>query len=62
MLTDARVSMIQQLKGTTQMSIQFIKDFDREWDAAVKRVRNSGVDLGRIKLVEKHTEYKNVRT
>lgn len=62
MLTDAMASMIQQLKGTTQMSIQFIKDYDREWDAAVARLRNSGTDLSKILLIEKHTEYKKVRT
>lgn len=62
MLSDARISMIQQLKGTTRFSIQFIKDFDREWDAAVLQLRNSGVDLSRIPIASKATEYKNVRT
>lgn len=62
MLTDAKVSMIQQLKGTAAMSIQFIKDFDREWDAAVARLRDSGADLNKIMLIEKNVEYKNVRT
>lgn len=62
MLTDAKVSMIQQLKGTTTLSIRFIKEFDREWDAAVLKIRNSGADLSRVLIVSGSKEYKNVRT
>lgn len=61
MLTDARVSMIQQLKGTTTLSIRFIKDFDREWDAAVQRIRNSKVDLSKIPILPGSKEYKKVK-
>ena len=61
MLSDARLSMIQQLKGTTTLSIQFIKDFDLEWDAAVLRVRNSGADLSKIPILPGSKEYKKVK-
>ena len=58
MLTDAKVSMIQQLKETSAMSIKFIKNFDREWDAAVLQIRNSKKDLSGIPIVPGSKEYK----
>ena len=62
MLSDARVSKIQQFKGTTTFSICFIKNFDREWDAAVDRLRSSKAELSRIRIVPRESEYRNVRT
>ena len=62
MLSEARISMIQQFKGAATYSIAFIRNFDREWDAVVDNIKNSGADLGKIRITAKHTEYKNVRT
>jgi hypothetical protein len=62
MLTDERVKMIQQLRGTTHFSIEFIKDFDRKWTETAAELKKTGIDFSGIKLVPVHTEYKKVRT
>ena len=62
MLTDERVKLIQQLRGTTHFSIPFIKQFDIEWSSAVDRLKRSKANLGKIRLTSKSEEYKNVRT
>lgn len=56
MLTAVKVSMIQQIKAG--YSAKFIRDFDREWDGAVGRLRNSRTDLAGIPLVQGNTEYR----
>ena len=58
MLTDAGARQIQRIKGTAGFSMQFIKDFDSGWDAAVQRLRESGGDLSQIPIAPKETNYR----
>ncbi len=60
MITDTAVHQIQAMKGT--ITAQFIREFDVEWDAAVKNVKSSGKRLWCMPIVPVRTEYKNVRT
>lgn len=49
--TTAQIIEIKKRKGTA-LTIDFIKQFAKEWDAVVTSVKKSGADLSRIFLTE----------
>ena len=52
MMTGAEVRAIQTNKGRC-FSAKFISDFCFEWDAAVRRLKRSGAELGAIVIARK---------
>ena len=60
MITDKTAHEIQGMKST--LPLNFIREFDKEWEEAVKRVRSSGKRLWNMPIVPGRTEKKNVRT
>lgn len=52
MMTGAEVREIQTNKGRC-FSAKFISDFCFEWDAAVRRLKRSGAELGAIVIVRR---------
>lgn len=50
-MTSARIREIKKRKGT-QLSVEFIINFEKDWDETVGMIMRSGVDLSRIILSE----------
>ena len=48
------------IRAVTGLPMRYQDDFDRRWQAAVKRIRGSGADLGKIDLAIEWSEA-NVR-
>lgn len=42
MLSQKTMSEIQKLTGKSTLSKQFMREFDTEWTAVIKRLKNSG--------------------
>lgn len=52
-MTTDQIIAIKKRKGTT-LTIDFIKQFAKEWDAVVEDITKSGADLSKIFIAEEH--------
>ncbi len=59
MLTEAQITELRYLKK--DMSIAYIRQFSEDWEAAVKRLRDSRVNLSRIYLTPMQKEIRSSR-
>ncbi len=50
-MTTTQIIEIKKRKGT-QLAIEWMKQFDKEWDTTVASIKQSGADLSRIILTE----------
>lgn len=52
-MTKEQIQGIQKDRGTTNFTVNFILDYEKQWNEVVGRLKNSKVDLAKINLVEK---------
>ena len=50
-MTTTQIREIKRRKGT-QLAIEWIKQFEKEWDTTVASIKQSGADLSKIILTE----------
>ena len=50
-MTTTQIIEIKRRKGT-QLAIEWMKQFEKEWNATVASIKQSGADLSKIALVE----------
>lgn len=55
MLTNMQIRSIQSAKGINNgFIVNYIQNFNTEWNNATKRIKASGKNLRKIKLIKKH--------
>lgn len=50
-MTTTQIREIKRRKGT-QLAIEWMKQFEKEWNTTVASIKRSGADLSKIVLVE----------
>lgn len=51
MMTKAQIIAVKKRKGNS-LSVEFIKQFDEEWDTVIPAIVKSGADLSKIRIIE----------